>query len=318
MNIAALLREPFRAMGTACVVCITARPADIGQARGVLAAAIAEIRACEGVLSRFEPGSDLSRLNSVSGDWLTVDVRLVEALGEAIRARVETAGRYDPTILPVLVAAGYDRSFEKLLVRSPVALSGWRAGGRIDIDREHGRARLEAGVGVDLGGIGKGFAASRALAAIRREWPGAPGALIDLGGDIAVSGSPPEGGPWRVAIADPRSRDGIVGTMALSDRAVATSGRDVRRFGPGLHHLIDPSTGAVSQAGPLAVTVVAARPVEAEAHATALAICDPVDISGYLSDRPELAAMLVPEDGDAITIGNLPFIETRQLAEVRP
>jgi thiamine biosynthesis lipoprotein len=303
-------------MGTDCVVCITARPGDVGQARGALAAAVAEIRACEGVLSRFEPGSDLSRLNSVSGDWLTVDVRLVEALGEAVRARIETDGRYDPTILPVLVAAGYDRSFEKLLVRPPAALPGWRAGGRIDIDHEHGRARLEEGVDVDLGGIGKGFATSRALAAIRREWPGVPGALIDLGGDIAVLGSPPEGGPWRIAIADPRIPEGVAGTLALTDCAVATSGRDVRRFGPGLHHLIDPSTGAVSRVGPLAVTVVAPRPVEAEAHATALAICAAADASGYLSDRPQLSALLVPECGDAITIGDLPFIEKQLLAEV--
>jgi thiamine biosynthesis lipoprotein len=316
MNIAALLREPFRAMGTECVVCITARPGDIGQARAALAAAKVEIRACEGVLSRFEPGSDLSRLNSVSGDWLTVDVRLVEALGEAVRARIETEGKYDPTILPVLAAAGYDRSFEKLLDRPPAALSDWRAGGRIDVDPENGCARLEAGVGVDLGGIGKGFAASRALAVIRREWPGVPGALIDLGGDIAVLGSPPEGGPWRIAIADPRIPEGVAGTLAVTNCAVATSGRDVRRFGHGLHHLIDPTTGSVAHVGPLAVTVVASLPVEAEAHATALAISDLAEASGYLSDRPQLSALLVPNDGEAIAIGELPFIERRQLAEV--
>ena len=316
MNIAALLREPFRAMGTDCSVSITARPWDMRQAREALAAAQAEIRACERALSRFEPQSDLSRLNEASGEWLTVDVRLIEALKEAVCARIETEGRYDPTIFPVLVAAGYDRSFEKLVEQPPSDLAGWNAGGRISLNPEQSLARLEAGVAVDLGGIGKGFSAARALLAIRREWPAAPGALVDLGGDIAVFGSPPEGGPWRIAIADPRTPGGLAGTLALTDRAVATSGRDTRRFGRGLHHLIDPAEGTVSRAGPLAATVVAPRAAEAEAHATALAISDIGDAYGYLSERPRLAALLVPDEGDVIAIGDLPFVEKRQLTGV--
>ena len=316
MNIAALLREPFRAMGTTCSVSVTARPGDTRQGRAALATAQAEIHACEHALSRFEPESDLSRLNAASGTWVTVDVRLVEVLREALRARYETEGGYDPTILPVLVAAGYDRSFDKLVDRPPSTVAGWGAGGRIGLDPEQSRARLEAGVAVDLGGIGKGFSAARALRAIRREWPGAPGALVDLGGDIAVFGSPPEGGPWRIAIADPRTPHGLLGTLALLNGAVATSGRDTRRFGDGLHHLIDPATGAVSHNGPLAVTVVAPKAVEAEAHATALAISDIADAYAYVSERPQLAALLVPDEGDAIALGGLSFIETRQLTEV--
>ena len=115
------------------------------------------------------------------------------------------------------------------------------------VDRAQGRARLEAGVGSTSAVSARDSRLPRALLAIRREWPAVPGALIDLGGDIAVFGSPPEGGSWRIAIADPRTRDGTLGTLASSDRAVATSGRDVRRFGNGLHHLIDPSSGTVSR-----------------------------------------------------------------------
>src|SRR6476469_4515363 len=143
MNIMALLREPFRAMGTTCAISVTTRPGDARRGRAALAAARMEVRACEHVLSRFEPESDLSRLNNACGEWLGVDARLLEALTEAVGARIDTEGRYDPTILPVLVAAGYDRSFEKLVDRPAFKLAGWGAGGRIYIDREQSRARLE-------------------------------------------------------------------------------------------------------------------------------------------------------------------------------
>jgi thiamine biosynthesis lipoprotein len=300
-------------MGTECVVSVTARPEDRQSARAVLAAARAEIDACERVLSRFDPGSDLTRLNNADGAWVDVDPRLVDALREAVRARIETGGRYDPTILPVLAAAGYDRSFEHLVERPPVEIVGWKAGGRIGLDPEQRRARLATGTAVDLGGIGKGFAAARALDAIRREWPQAPGALVDLGGDIALFGSPPEGGPWRVAIADPREPGAVLATLTLTGGGVATSGRDARRFGNGLHHLIDPTAAGVAREGPLAVTVVAPDAAEAEAHATALAICDLTEASDYVGLRPQLGALLVPDgEGDPIALGSLHFLQQRQ------
>ena len=231
-------------MGTICAAAVAAAPADRTQARRALDAARREVAACEQALSRFDGGSDLSRLNGAAGSWIAVDTRLVEALEAALRARTETHGRFDPTILPALSAAGYDRSFELLTERAAMPVDGWHAGGRIDVDPSSRRARVERGAAVDLGGVGKGFAATRALHAMRRAWPGLTGALVDLGGDIAVWGTPPEGGPWRVDIADPRAPGRSAGTLELEGGGVATSGRDTRRFGPGgrLHHLIDPAT----------------------------------------------------------------------------
>jgi thiamine biosynthesis lipoprotein len=269
--------------------------------------------ACERALSRFDAGSDLSRLNRAGGAWVVVDERLVEALTAAQRARTDTGGRFDPTILPALVAAGYDRSFEQLTERAGFHLEGWRAGALIEIDPPARSVRVERGAAVDLGGIGKGFAATRALQAMRRAWPALTGALVDLGGDIAVWGSPPEGGSWRVDIADPRAPGRTVGTLALASGSVATSGRDTRRLGPGgrLHHLIDPKTGAPADAGPLAVTVVAASGTEAEAHATALGVTDVAEGRDYLASRPEVAALLIPERGAPIAIGPLPVLPPR-------
>jgi thiamine biosynthesis lipoprotein len=100
-----------------------------------------------------------------------------------------------------------------------------------------------------------------------------------------------------------------LGTLLLTGGAVATSGRDRRRFGPGrrLHHLIDPRTGTSAGPGPLTVTVIGSDPADTEAHATALAIGTIDDASRYLRERPHLAALIVPEEGPPIAIGELPF-----------
>jgi thiamine biosynthesis lipoprotein len=306
-----LLRGRFRAVGTMCSAAVTARVGDALRGGRALAAARAEVEACEAALSRFRPESDLSRLNAARGEWLSVDRRLVEALRLALGAREETDGRFDPTVLPALVAAGYDRSFEQIEVRAPRRADGWRAGAQIEV--REGRARVERGAAVDLGGIGKGYAATRALRAMECAWPGLPGGLVDLGGDLALAGSTPEGGPWQIAIADPRRPGTTAGLLLLQGGGVATSGRDVRRFGPdgSLHHLIDPATGEPAVPGPLSVTVVARTAAEAEAHATALAICAPADAAAHVAAHPHLSALFVPAEGEPVALGPLPLAEQR-------
>jgi thiamine biosynthesis lipoprotein len=308
----------FPAMGTTCTVSVTPREADRLLARRALLAGTAEVEACERALSRFDPASDLSRLNRAAGEWVAIDERLERALQAAVRIRSETGGRFDPTILAALIAAGYDRSFEQLDERPGRPATGWRAGARIDLSP--GRARIERGAAVDLGGIGKGFSGARTIAAMRAAWPAMPGGIVDLGGDIAAVGTPPDRGPWRIAIADPTGRRATLGTLLLDDGAVATSGRNTRRFGPSrsLHHLIDPSTGAPASGGPLAVTVVAADATDAEGHATALAISSLADARAHLARHPDLAALFIDTSGDTNAIGALPLAAVlQQVGEAR-
>jgi FAD:protein FMN transferase len=306
-----LEHHSFRAVGTTCSVAVTAGHGDIHAARLAIDAAVAEIDACEAVLSRFDPESDLSRLNREAGSWVDVDVRLLETLRLAVDARRVTSGRFDPTILPALVAAGYDRSFEQLDERTPQRAYGWRAGAPVEVDSRS--ARVAAGAAVDLGGIGKGYAATRALAAMHEAWPELPGALVDLGGDIALAGSPPEGGLWTIDILDPRDSGRSAARLLLRGGGVATSGRDVRRFGPNrqLHHLIDPRTGSPAVAGPLTVTVVAADAAQAEAHATALAISTEAEAYAHIAAQPHLSALYIPHAGPPVALGQLPAARVR-------
>jgi thiamine biosynthesis lipoprotein len=307
-----LHRTEWRAVGTSCAAAVTAGPHD-GAVREALGAAQEEVAACEHELSRFDSASDLSRLNAAGGRWTPIGRRLLEALDLALRAREETGGRFDPTVLPALAAAGYDRSFELLEEREARWADDWRAGSAIELDTRTGRARLEPGSSVDLGGIGKGYAAGRALDAMLAASPTIAGVLVDLGGDIAVRGEAPEGGPWLVAVADPRRAGETLAVLALDSGGIATSGRDARRFGPArsLHHLIDPETGESALAGPLTVTVVAPDPVAAEIHATTLAIAGPGEAEAHVSARPRISALYVPHIGPAIPLGRLPLASER-------
>lgn len=289
---ASLERSSFSVMGTMGALAITAAPSELAAARLALVAAWNELRACERILSRFDSSSQLSELNRADGAWLQVDERLFDALETAIRLRKETGGLFDPTILPALMAQGYDRSFELLEARAPYA-HNWVPGAAIELDPVEHRARIERGAAIDLGGIGKGFAAGRALDAMRKAWPKMPGALVDLGGDIAVIGTPPDTGPWLIAVESVWSPATSLGTVRLTSGGIATSGPARRRFGPAgeHHHLIDPATGESAERGPLTVTVIAQDPSEADAHATALAISP--DAEDYISARPGLGALVV-------------------------
>ena len=310
---------PFRAMHTACSVSVTASRDDALRARRALRAGQDEVARCERVLSRFDVRSDLSRANRMAGEWVVVDGRLIEAVQAAVRGREETGGRFDPTILPAVVAAGYDRSYEQLTERDPVFPTDWRPGRRVDVAEEEARVRVEAGAALDLGAIGKGFAADRSLAAIRRAWPDVSGVIVDLGGDIAAWGASPEGGVWRVAVADARVSGATLGVLSLRRGGAATSGRDRRRFGPGrrLHHLIDPTTGVPAAGGPLAVTVFAPDAATAEVHATALAVTPLTEAREYLEAHPQIGAVLVPDAAEPMVAGTLDFEAPPSLVRIR-
>ena len=183
-------------------------------------------------------------------------MRVVEL---ALAARERTGGRFDPTVHDAVVAAGYDRSFEDVVPESDVRCQAPAvAGGGVSVDGS--RIALEPGVRIDLGGIGKGYAAERAAELLALAGP----CLVNAGGDVAT-----RGGSWPVGV----ETAGAPLTLELAGAALATSGRDRRRWRRGgreLHHLIDPRTGAPSETDLLRVTVVAPDAVEAEVAAKAL------------------------------------------------
>lgn len=284
-------RHAFRAMGTGIEAFLDVPPgpdAVLG-----LASVEREFRRLEGLLTRFDDASELSRLNAAGAIEAGED--LLAVVGLALAARERTDGRFDPTVHDALVAAGYDRTFE-LLVGGPAAALPPRTTGGVRISGR--RIELDPGVRLDLGGIGKGYAVDRALALL------APlgSCLVNAGGDLAVAGVPEEG-VWPVAVETP---SGPL-TLGLQEGALATSGSDRRRWRAGdavHHHLIDPGTGRPSDSDLLRVTVTAPTAVEAEVLAKALFLARE-SAAVAEADRLGVPALLVTADGRVRQAGGL-------------
>ena len=218
----------------------------------------------------------------------------------ALQARERSGGRFDPTIHDALVAAGYDRSFELLVREAPAGSEEAPPcpGGDVKIDEPAGTIELDQGVRLDFGGIGKGYAVDRACALLSASVP----CLVNAGGDLAVRGRP-RTGCWPIGVETP---DGTI-SLALEDGALATSGRDGRRWrrgGTERHHLIDPVTGKPSESDLLRVSVAARSAVEAEVLAKSLFLVGEED-AAFEAAKLGLAAVLVTEDGRTVMAGVL-------------
>jgi len=284
---APFLRHRFRAMGTEIELLVEAH-----EAAAALTAAEEEFHRLEALLTRFRPDSELSRLNA--DGYLVAGPDLLRVVELALAATESTGGRFDITVHDALVAAGYDRSFE--LVPTDVAVAGPPSIGRpASVTIEKGVVRLEAGVRLDLGGIGKGYACERAAEILATAGP----CLVNAGGDIAT-----RAGRWTVSVetaAEPLTLE-LCGGSAL-----ATSGRDLRRWrcaGHELHHLIDPATGRPSNSDLLRVTAVAHDAVAAEVAAKALFLAGS-EAALEEADELRIPAALVTEDGRTICAGGL-------------
>ena len=275
-------RRSFHAMGTSVDLVVEAE-----DARAAFDAAEAEFERLEQVMSRFRPDSELSRLNREGSIDASHD--LAEVVSLALEARARTGGRFDPTVHDALVAAGYDRTFDEVAPDGDGDAPAPACGG--DVAVEGRRITLERGVRLDLGGIGKGFAAERVAEQLALAGP----CLVSAGGDVAVRGVPAQG-IWPVAVDESL-------TLGLERGGLATSGRDRRRWrrgGEERHHLIDPATGRPAATDLLRVTAIGSDAVDAEVLAKTL----------FLAGTSEalaagIPAVLVTDDGRTLRTGGL-------------
>ncbi len=215
--------------------------------------------------TRFSDDSELSALNRSDGMPCVVAPDTAELLAAAIDGWRQTGGRFDPTVHDAVVAAGYDRTFAD----GPGQGGPTRPAPGLDdvqVDTSTGVVTLPAGVHLDLGGIGKGFAADRATAELVAA--GASQAAVSIGGDVRAVGAPDTGWPIRADLGDEPIAWLADGGFCLS----TTAKRRWRLDGTERHHLIDPATGHPSAGGVRDAAVAAADATTAEIQATAAII----------------------------------------------
>jgi thiamine biosynthesis lipoprotein len=249
----------------------------------------------DATLSRFRPDSELCRLNAATEPEVPASALLRAAVAAGLSAAERTGGLIDPTLVPQLEAAGYDRTrrepelplAEALMAApdraaaAPNPAAPWSA---VTVD-DHAITR-PPGTRLDTGGVGKGLAADLLAAQLSGRW------ALDIGGDLRVNGT------FDVEVRHPLTRE-TVHTLNLTNGAVATSGIDTRLWrapdGSPRHHLLDPSTGEPAWTGLITVTALAPTALEAETLAKAALLSGPEHAASWLR---RYGGLTVADDGE--------------------
>ena len=215
----------------------------------------------EAKFSRYR-SSVVTEINESAGQAVEVDAETADLIDYSMVCYGVSEGLIDITSGALRRVWKFDRSGmvpTELQVREALRYVGWKR-----VRWERPILRLEGGMEIDFGGIGKEYAVDRALA-LAQAHSSAP-VLVNFGGDLRVSGPRRDGTPWYVAIEDVDRAGSAAGLLELSSGALATSGdsyRYVMRAGVRYGHVLNPKTGWPIADAPRSVTVHAATCTEA-------------------------------------------------------
>ena len=297
-------RETFACFGSRCTVIVAG--AESGEAAAAVASARRRLETWHRQFSRFQPGSELTRLNENADETVPVSPlmrRVVEAGVQAARA---TGGLVDPTLVREIEQAGYRSHYEGpglplavALTRAPARRPGrpspdaaWRL---VRTDRRTSTVTRPPGVRIDPGGIAKGVFADELAAALSAH----EAFVVDCGGDLRL------GGRWapvrEVHVASPFDAT-VLHTFNLRAGGVATSGIGKRSWidadGHVAHHLLDPGTGRPAFTGVVQVTALAPTATEAEMLSKTALLSGPAHAHEVLVH----GGVIVLDDGDYVVL----------------
>lgn len=272
----------FHAMASPCQVLMETDSRI--EASSVLSAVAGEVRRIEQKFSRYRTDNIIHSVNRSGGRAVEVDTETAGLLDYAARLHDLSEGSFD-------ITSGVLRRIWKFdggsslpaddAVREILRLVGWDK-----VDWSGTSIRLAPGMEIDLGGIGKEYAADRAA---RLAADAAAGScLVNLGGDLAVTRPRKDLAPWSVGIQDPgTSAFGAKKIIQLTAGAIATSG-DANRFllkdGVRYGHILDPRTGWPVPQAPRSVSVAAGTCLDAGMLAT-FAILQGVEAESFLNEQ---------------------------------
>lgn len=285
--------EPL--MGT--LVRITVYTPDERTATAAFRAAFDRLRDLDGILSDYKPDSELNRITTTAvGRAMPASEDLFTVLRAAQDLAAETGGAFDVTQAPVIrlwrEARRTGRMPDAAALREAAARSGFR---QLHLDAERRTVRLDtAGMALDVGGIGKGYAASEAIETLAAR--GVRSALVAVSGDLAFSDAPPGKRGWRIGVhSGDAAALGVPGVLELTNGAASTAGSreqhidiDGRRYS----HIIDPSSG-MGLVDDITVTVIAPHGLEADGLDTAASVLGAGRGLALIESHPHAAGLIL-------------------------
>lgn len=257
------------------------------------------IYAMEDTFSTTIPDSEIYRLNHNDGQWLTVSEEVMEILLFAYEMSLETEGAFHPLMYPLVQKWGFTTgnlavpdSQEIAQAVSSVDLD------LLEIDVVHNAVRLSGDAQLDLGGVAKGYIGDFLANYLRSE--GVDSALISLGGNIYTLGAKKDGSLWNIGIQNPYGA-GSVGSVAVYDKAVITSGGYQRYFfqgGETYWHIMDSKTGYPAKSGLASVTIITNSGMYGDCLSTALFVMGLDKASDYWREHQDFDVVFISDDGD--------------------
>lgn len=293
-------------MGT--VVDITITGGDEARLNSAVEAAFAEIKRLEGLMSHYKEYSDVGRINAAAGkEAVRVSTETFEVMEAALEVSRLSGGAFDVTMGALGKVWHFTKDDGDALmppskekVKTILKLIDYRW---IILDKRNSTVKLaKEGMKINLGGVAKGYITGRAIAVLKKN--GIKKGIVHAGGDMVVFNERDDS-PHIIGIQDPRNKDKIIGTIKISNAAIASSG-DYERFfikdGKRYHHIMDPSTGFPADKS-IAVTIVAKNPTFADALSTAVFIMGPIDGMKLIEELPDVEGLIIGVDGK-ITISS--------------
>jgi thiamine biosynthesis lipoprotein len=282
-------------MGTRFKIIVYARDEDA--AKSAVKAAFQRIADLDGIMSDYRSTSELMRLcQKAGGDPVPVSDDLFRVLEQSQEIARLSDGAFDVTVGPVVrlwrqARRSHEMPDPKELARAR-ELVGYK---NVRLDAKSRTVQLlMPDMRLDLGGIGKGYAADAALTTLKEL--GITQALVAAGGDIAVSGPPPEADGWTIGIApllDPVAKPNRY--LVLHDAAVSTSGDSEQYLeihGKRYSHIVDPRTG-IGLVDRMSVTVVAPHGIIADPMTKVVSVLGPERGLALIDAADDVAALVV-------------------------
>lgn len=269
-----------------------------GNAENGVKTASQRINELEKLFSVTNENSELYSVNHNAS--AEVSAETAELISFALDISDKTNGALDPTVYPVLCAWGF--TTDNKCVPSDEELSELLE--NVDYSRvsvNGNTVSLNEGMMLDLGAVAKGYAADEAERILREN--GVTSALIDLGGNIQLIGTKPDGSDWRLGLKDPTGA-GNVGVLTVSDRAVVTSGNYERSFtaenGTVYGHIIDPATGYPVDNGLLSVTIIAGEGRLCDALSTSLFVMGAEKALDFWRNNKNFDVILITDNTEVL------------------
>ncbi|MDX6310388.1 MAG: FAD:protein transferase [Nocardioidaceae bacterium] len=264
-----------------------------------------ELAAVDLAASRFRDDSEVVRIAATGGGLVHVSPLLAELVAVALQAAADTDGAVDPTLGSQLSALGYGRTFDEIAGGSAGRASvtrhrqpSWR-----DVVLDGSVLSVPNGVILDLGATAKAWAADRCANLVAQRL--GTGALVALGGDIAVAGTAPAEG-WTILVQDGPAEPASLVTLEDAGGLATSStlGRSWTHWNRRMHHILDPVTCRPAPEVWRTVSVAAASCLAANTLTTA-AVVRGTGAPRLLRDRG-VPARLVGSDGSVTTLNGWP------------